>query len=57
MDKREFTWVNASSMQPSPLYINREKLKILEEDFNPNFFDPVPVKFMNQRLVMADGHT
>ncbi|NLO68575.1 MAG: hypothetical protein GX098_08455 [Bacteroidales bacterium] len=43
-------------MQPSQSYISREEMKILEEDFNPNLFDPVPVKFMNQKLVMTDGH-
>ncbi|NLA96021.1 MAG: hypothetical protein GX838_04165 [Clostridiaceae bacterium] len=57
MDKRGFTWLDASQIQPSQFYINREKLKALEEGFDPKLFEPIPVKHMGQRLVMTDGHT
>ncbi len=49
-----------SELQPSQLYINREKLEALQSamDFNqPGDLPPIPVKFLDGAWVMTDGHT
>jgi len=53
-------WVPLSSLQPSQLYINQEKLDVLQAAID--FSDPVnvpsiPAKDLDHRWVMTDGHT
>ena len=47
-------------LQPSQLYINREKLRSLQSGINfsnPNNIPPIPIKRLDGRWVMTDGHT
>lgn len=45
-------------IQPSQLYINIEKLKKVKNEFNiKNSFSPLPVKLLNERIILTDGHT
>jgi hypothetical protein len=55
-------------LQPSQLYISEGKLWLVREWFDPEDhgcfdfaepggFDPIPVKRLNDRIVMTDGHT
>ena len=47
-------------LQPSQLYISEGKLRLVREWFDPEnhgHFDPIPVKRLNDRIVMTDGHT
>ena len=47
-------------LQPSQFYISAEKLKAVEEWFTPDDltgFEPIPVKLLDGRPVMTDGHT
>jgi len=49
-----------AELQPSQLYISEGKLRLAREWFNPEdcgHFDPIPVKRLNDRIVMTDGHT
>lgn len=48
------------SLQPSQLYISREKLTIVQSmnDFsNPMGISPIPIKDLDGLQVMTDGHT
>ncbi len=50
--------IELTRLQPSQLYISREKLDIVTRAASvgePS--DPVPVKELDGRLVMTDGHT
>lgn len=47
-------------LQPSQLYINAEKLDIVEKriaEFGVDGIEPIPLKEIHGRLVMTDGHT
>lgn len=47
-------------MQPSQLFISAEKLKQVQQWFDPHdlrFFPPIPIKVLDGLLVMTDGHT
>ena len=47
-------------LQPSQLYISEGKLRLVREWFDPGepgCFEPIPVKRLNDRIVMTDGHT
>lgn len=49
-----------SQLQPSQLYIREGKLRNVREWFNPSDagnFDPIPLKELDGRFVMTDGHT
>jgi hypothetical protein len=49
-----------SGLQPSQLYISRQKLAALQArvDFSKTQdITPVPVKYLDRRWVMTDGHT
>lgn len=49
-----------AKLQPSQLYVSEGKLRLVKEWFNPKeqqFFDPIPVKRLNDCIVMTDGHT
>ena len=52
--------INISDLQPSQLYINRDKLdkilKLIEKE-GRNALTRVPVKNLDNKLVMTDGHT
>jgi RimJ/RimL family protein N-acetyltransferase len=47
-------------LQPSQLYISEGKLRLAREWFNPaepGCFDPIPVKRLDDRIIITDGHT
>jgi ribosomal protein S18 acetylase RimI-like enzyme len=47
-------------LQPSQFYISEKKLKDIEAWLNPadlSCFEPIPVKLLDGRPVMTDGHT
>ena len=57
--ERQMQWPLAQ-LQPSQLYISEGKLRLLREWFDPadsRAFDPIPVKRLDGRMVMTDGHT
>ncbi|HBM80905.1 MAG TPA: hypothetical protein DD426_08715 [Clostridiaceae bacterium] len=48
------------ALQPTQLYISQGKLRLVREWFDPSDparFDPIPVKKLNGRTIMTDGHT
>ncbi len=50
--------IELSRLQPSQLYINREKLSVVTDAASRGeLFDPVPVKELDERLILTDGHT
>jgi hypothetical protein len=50
-----------SFIQPSQLYINRNKLEVVQEYFKskewPAVVPPIPVKLLHGKVVFTDGHT
>lgn len=47
-------------LQPSQLYISEEKIQQIRQWFDPHdlsFFPPIPIKVLDEHLVMTDGHT
>ena len=47
-------------LQPSQFYISEKKLKAIESWFDPSDlsgFEPIPIKLLDGRPVMTDGHT
>ncbi len=51
---------NISDIQPSQLYINREKLYAVEKHLNSvplNKLDPLPIKKIGRKIFFTDGHT
>lgn len=47
-------------LQPSQLFISQGKLQLLMEWFSPDDvddFDPIPIKQLNGKALMTDGHT
>lgn len=53
-------WMPLSALQPSQLYINQEKLSVLQSEIDfsdPENIPPIPVKKLDDRWVMMDGHT
>ena len=47
-------------LQPSQFYLSREKIEKIRSWFHPedlSEFQPVPVKLLNGRLILTDGHT
>lgn len=50
---------NLNSIQPSQLYISKEKLNTVLQWFDPHRddYDPLPVKELHGTLVFTDGHT
>lgn len=52
--------MNLSDLQPSQLYINKEKLSNVLTWIEPNDFnsyDPIPIKQLDNRIIFVDGHT
>lgn len=49
-----------TKLQPSQIYINREKLVVLQNEIDfsdPANMPPIPIKELDGRWVMTDGHT
>ncbi|MCL1793958.1 MAG: GNAT family N-acetyltransferase [Oscillospiraceae bacterium] len=49
-----------AGLQPSQLYISEGKLRLVREWFDPDNaerFDPIPVKRLDGKTLMTDGHT
>jgi hypothetical protein len=49
-----------AGLQPSQLYISEGKLRLAREWFDPGStdgFDPIPVKRLDGRIIMTDGHS
>lgn len=47
-------------LQPSQFYISKDKIEAILKWFKPNDlsnFNPIPIKLLNGKLVMTDGHT
>mgnify|MGYP000378726116 CR=1 FL=1 len=58
--EKQFLYKPLSALQPSQLFINREKLEDLQSriDFaDPENISPIPIKKLHDRWVMTDGHT
>ena len=52
--------IKLTELQPSQFYISEKKLQEINEWFRPedlSNFDPIPVKLLEGRPVMTDGHT
>lgn len=48
------------TVQPSQLYICREKLAAVQREFNPRLPEtlrPIPIKKLNGQWIFTDGHT
>lgn len=49
-----------ADLQPSQLFISEGKLRLVREWFDPEdsrCFDPIPVKRLDDHILMTDGHT
>jgi len=49
-------WADADTLQPSQFLIDQGRLDALERCFTPQQVSPIPVRYMDGRLVMLDGH-
>ncbi len=57
LEKTRFR-IDLSNVQPSQLYICREKLVTVQREFDAaGSVDPVPVKELDGRRILTDGHT
>lgn len=59
-DKIEIKQLNLLDLQPSQFYISQEKMERIERWFDSgdlSAFQPIPVKILDGRPVMTDGHT
>lgn len=59
-EKQAITLTKLRHLQPSQLYISREKLTSVQSRFdfsNPMGITPIPVKELGGLQVMTDGHT
>lgn len=60
MGNFEINHLTLKNLQPSQFYISEKKLEDIESWFNPNDssnFDPIPIKLLDGKPVMTDGHT
>jgi hypothetical protein len=50
---------NIQSLQPSQLYISKQKLAAVESWLSENIdtYEPIPIKELDGRIVSTDGHT
>ena len=58
--KPELTALSLADLQPSQFFISEEKLAAVRQWFTPeNFgnFEPLPVKWLDGKPVLTDGHT
>ncbi|MBQ1372023.1 MAG: hypothetical protein IIY70_03740 [Oscillospiraceae bacterium] len=56
----ELETLSLKELQPSQFYISEKKLKTIAGWFQPadlSNFEPIPVKLLDGRIVMTDGHT
>ena len=56
----EISELRLKDLQPSQLYISEEKLREVEEWLDASDlsnFEPIPIKLLDNRLVITDGHT
>lgn len=47
-------------IQPSQFYLSQEKIDRIKEWFDPNDlsnFEPIPIKYLNGKIIFTDGHT
>ncbi len=60
MFRMNITELKLKDLQPSQFYISAKKLKDIECWLDPadlSNFEPVPVKLLDDRPIMTDGHT
>ena len=60
MDHMKINELKLKDIQPSQFYISEKKLRDIEGWLNPadlSGFEPIPVKLLDGRPVMTDGHT
>ena len=53
-------FLSLDELQPSQLYINEQKLVVLNAKFPPeteSAIPPIPVKQINGEIIYTDGHT
>ena len=52
-------YLSLRDLQPSQFYISSKKIKEIEKWFKEDLsnFDPIPVRLLDNKLVMTDGHT
>lgn len=58
--KEQCFMIPISELQPSQLYVSEGKMRLVKEWFNPDDrdnFDPIPIKRMDGKNLMTDGHT
>ena len=58
--KMELSSLTLSDLTPSQFCVSRSKLVAVERWFDPadlSRFSPIPVKYLDGRFVMTDGHT
>jgi len=44
-------------IQPSQLYINEAKFKKVWKSFEPENYEPIPIKELDGEIIFTDGHT
>ena len=52
--------IKIKDLQPSQFYISESKIEAIRKWFNPkdlSNFDPVPIKRLDDEIVITDGHT
>jgi len=49
--------ISLDELQPSQLFINREKLAEVMRSFDAESMEPIPVIRLGNRTVLTDGHT
>ena len=51
--------IKLKDLQPSQFYISSKKIEEIEKWFKEDLsnFDPIPVKILDDDIVMTDGHT
>ena len=60
MDNIKLNELKLKDLQPSQFYISEKKLRDIESWLNPvdlSCFEPIPLKLLDGRPVMTDGHT
>jgi len=49
--------IEIDKLQPSQLYIEKERFQKIFDEFDPENYEPVPVKKLDGELILTDGHT
>lgn len=53
-------FIDLSNLQPSQLYISKDKCLRIQKWFNPadlSNFEPIPIKQLGDKIIFTDGHT